>query len=375
MENAALLALVAAFCFALALILQQFGLRHMPVWRAPLYSIGGSVVLALVTAPVFVDFSRLDSRAVAIFAAVGCIFPVAVSILTVRGNEALGPAVSGAAANVTPLFAVLGAVFFLGERLSLAQAAGLALVVGGVAVLALRGGTANRQWPVWVLAYPLGAALVRGAIQPAIKTGLALWHEPLAAALIGYVTSLVVILVAVGARARREGPADRRGVAWFLAVGATNGTATLLLYAALGLGSIALVAPLVATYPLMAWGMSAMVLRGERLGPAAMAGVIVTVLGVVLLLAGRAEAQAPSREPPNPACAVKGNSSKKINERIYHVPGYYNYNDTIIEPSRGERWFCSEREAIEAGWRKALNCLRPPGPRAWLPSTAEGVPT
>ena len=106
--------------------------------------------------------------------------------------------------NVTPVFAVLGAVLFLGERLGPGQVAGLAMVVGGVALLALRGGAGGRQWPVWVLGLPLAAALVRGAIQPAIKTALALWHEPLAAAAIGYTLSTVVILLLVGRRALRE---------------------------------------------------------------------------------------------------------------------------------------------------------------------------
>ena len=197
MSGAALLALGAAFCFALALILTQFGLRTMPSWRSPLYSIIGSAVVAWLLALPLVDWAALDWRAVAIFAGVGCIFPVVVSILSVRSNEKLGPAVAGAVGNVTPLFAVLGAVLFLGERLLFAQLAGLAMVVGGVALLALRGGAGGRQWSVWVLGLPLAAALVRGSIQPAIKVGLAIWHEPLAAAAIGYTLSSIVILLLV----------------------------------------------------------------------------------------------------------------------------------------------------------------------------------
>lgn len=169
-----LLALAAAFCFALALILTQYGLRTMPSWRSPLYSIGGALAVAWGLSAVFVDWRGFRLEAALIFAAVGCIFPVAVSILAVRSNEKLGPAVSGAVGNVTPVFAVLGAVLFLGERLGPGQVAGLALVVGGVALLALRGGAGGRRWSVWVLGLPLAAALVRGAIQPAIKTGLAL---------------------------------------------------------------------------------------------------------------------------------------------------------------------------------------------------------
>ena len=281
-----LLALGAAFCFALALILTQYGLRTVPSWRSPLYTIGGSMVLAWTAALLFVDWRSFDAGAAAIFAAVGCIFPVVVSILAVRSNERLGPAVAGAAGNVTPLFAVLFAVLFLGERLGWVQLAGLALVVGGVALMALRGGAGGRHWSVWVLGLPLAAAVIRGAVQPAIKTALAVWPEPLAAAAIGYSLSTVVIVSLVGRRALAAGPGDRRGVRWFLAVGLFNGTATFLLYAALGLGSIALVAPLVALFPLMAVVMSYLLLRDERLHAVGLLGILVSVAGVIFLLIG-----------------------------------------------------------------------------------------
>jgi drug/metabolite transporter (DMT)-like permease len=286
MSSAAILALGAAFCFALALILTQFGLRTMPSWRSPLYSISGALVVAWLAALLFVDWRSFNLDAALIFAGVGCIFPVVVSILAVRSNERLGPAVAGAVGNVTPIFAVLGAVLLLGEQLGLLQLAGLAMVVGGVALLALRGGTGGRRWPVWVLGLPLAAAFVRGAIQPAIKTGLALWPEPLAAAAIGYALSTVVIFALVGRRALREGPAIRRGVLWFLAVGFANGTATFLLYAALGLGSITVVAPLVALFPLMGVVMSWIFLRGEQLHAIGLLGILVSVAGVILLLLG-----------------------------------------------------------------------------------------
>ena len=286
MSGAAILALGAAFCFALALILTQFGLRTMPSWRSPLYSIGGALVVAWLAALLFVDWRSFSLDAALIFAGVGCIFPVVVSILAVRSNERLGPAVAGAVGNVTPIFAVLGAVLFLGEHLGLLQLAGLAMVVGGVALLALRGGTGGRHWSVWVLGLPLAAALVRGAIQPAIKTGLALWPEPLAAAAIGYALSAVVIVSLVGRRALREGPAIRSGVLWFVAVGFANGSATFLLYAALGLGSITVVAPLVALFPLMGVVMSWIFLRGEQLHAIGLLGILVSVGGVILLLLG-----------------------------------------------------------------------------------------
>jgi len=54
-------------------------------------------------------------------------------------------------------------------------------------------------------------------------------------------------------------------------------------------------------------------------------------------------------------CTIKGNINSK-GEKIFHVIGCGSYNQTKIDESQGERWFCSEEEALSAGWRKALNC-------------------
>jgi micrococcal nuclease len=56
------------------------------------------------------------------------------------------------------------------------------------------------------------------------------------------------------------------------------------------------------------------------------------------------------------ACLVKGNISQATGERIYHVPGCEYYERTTITLSAGEEWFCSEAEALAAGWRKVRNC-------------------
>ena len=51
-------------------------------------------------------------------------------------------------------------------------------------------------------------------------------------------------------------------------------------------------------------------------------------------------------------CFIKGNISSK-GERIYHVPGGEYYDATRINTSKGERWFCTEAEAVAAGWRRS----------------------
>jgi len=54
---------------------------------------------------------------------------------------------------------------------------------------------------------------------------------------------------------------------------------------------------------------------------------------------------------PN-GCPIKGNISQ--NGRIYHTPWSRWYDKTRINTAKGERWFCSEAEAIRAGWRAPL---------------------
>lgn len=60
-------------------------------------------------------------------------------------------------------------------------------------------------------------------------------------------------------------------------------------------------------------------------------------------------------EVPQPVtasgCAIKGNISGS--GQIYHLPGQRDYDATVINERQGERWFCSEREAQAAGWRRA----------------------
>lgn len=65
--------------------------------------------------------------------------------------------------------------------------------------------------------------------------------------------------------------------------------------------------------------------------------------------------QEPTASPQPPSCTIKGNINSS-GEKIYHVVGCGSYSQTKIDEPRGERWFCTEEEAVAAGWRKAKNC-------------------
>ena len=109
--------------------------------------------------------------------------------------------------------------------------------------------------------------------------------DPIAAVVIGYtISSAVLIFAAFVHDPKLVRRFDRRGALWFAAVGLCNGLGVLSLYAALGRGPVALVAPLVASYPLVTLLLSFVFLKHERIGPQLVAAVAVIVGGVVLLI-------------------------------------------------------------------------------------------
>jgi endonuclease YncB( thermonuclease family) len=79
---------------------------------------------------------------------------------------------------------------------------------------------------------------------------------------------------------------------------------------------------------------------------------IVTCIAAMHGTSRNVQSHVQSAEPQG-ACRIKGNISD--NGRIYHVPGGKWYDRTEIDPAKGERWFCSEQEALAAGWRAPRN--------------------
>lgn len=62
--------------------------------------------------------------------------------------------------------------------------------------------------------------------------------------------------------------------------------------------------------------------------------------------------------PPNASCLIKGNVSGKGLGKIYFLPGCTNYATTRINPSDGEQYFCSVKEAEAAGFVRSKTCDR-----------------
>ena len=275
-------AVLSATLFGAALVTTHSGLKYLEAAAGARVSIPAATLLFWLLAP-FADLAGWQLAAIGIFALVGLFFPAAVTLLTFEANRRLGPSVTGAVGSTAPLFAVLGAALFLGEALGVRELSATSLIVlGSVLLSGLQGADtrAQRHGAMWL---PWTAAALRALAQVLSKAGLTLWPNPFAAALLGYtVSSLAVWTATLGQPVTRK--FHRRGAAWFAATGILNGVAVLCLYRALNTGTVILVSPIVATYPLFTLILSALFLREERMGKTLIGGVALIVTGVIVLL-------------------------------------------------------------------------------------------
>jgi len=69
--------------------------------------------------------------------------------------------------------------------------------------------------------------------------------------------------------------------------------------------------------------------------------------------------------PTNSRCVIKANVTTN-NVPTYHLPGCNSYKTVDVQLHHGDRWFCTEKEAKKAGFRKAETC-----PNTGFPPTRE----
>ena len=277
-SQALALAGVSALFFGTALVTAKSGLRTLDARAGAAISIPTATVLLLLAAPFTVDAPSFSMTAALLFALVGLFFPALVTLITFAANDRLGPSLTGTVSSTAPLFALVAAFLILGERIPPRALVAALGVVAGVALLSWRGGVLVRR-ALWL---PLGGAALRGLAQVIAKAGLALWPNPFAASLVGYAVSTGVVLAAnrIG---RAPAPLTRAAVAWFALTGVLNGGAVLLMYAALSAAPVALVAPIVAGYPLVTVIASA-ILREEPLNGRVLAGAALVVAAIAYLV-------------------------------------------------------------------------------------------
>ncbi len=278
------LAILSSLCFGIALVTGRVGLRALDARAGAAISVPAATVLFIVAAPFALDISGFNARAALLFAAVGLFFPALVTLLTFRSNETLGPTVTSAVSGTAPLFALIAAAVFLGEKVPTAAAIAAVAILIGIAVLSWDPSASRARFLGWSLLWPLAGAMIRGVAQVGAKAGLLIWPNPFAAGLIGYAVSSATVIAADRMGRAAKARTTMQSAIWFGATGLLNGSAVLSMYAALSMAPVSLVAPVVASYPVVTAVLSATVLRDERITARVLAGAAVTVGAIVYLI-------------------------------------------------------------------------------------------
>lgn len=278
------LALVAAFCSAGATIFIQRGLRGSNPYTGFWINLAVGTVGLWAGVLLTGGLGRLSAAGLAFFALAGLIGTTGGRLLRFVSIERVGASIAAALVNLNPLIASGLAILLLGERVTAAILAGTAVIVAGTILLSLGG------WRLGVrpgqLALPVLSAACFGVVAILRKLGLSQTGAVVGSA-INVSTALVAYTAFLLASGQRDLMVCRgRSLAYFVAAGVAENAGVFLNVAALGLGTVSVVAPLYGSAPIFVLVLSFLFLRGvDLLSRRVVLGTLLIVLGVYVLTA------------------------------------------------------------------------------------------
>lgn len=279
---AALFALASAFLFALTNHFQSLGLQGSDARTGSIINIGTGAVAYWLLTPFYLESTYWFTWGALLFALVGIIRPSLSSILAIQSIHVLGPTLTSALTASAPIFGAFFAIALLGESLDLKTGIGIAAVIAGGVVASYSRYGFTRDWPLWSIALPVGAAFVRASGHAVTKLGL----EDVPSASFAVLVSNTVSLVVASAAFRIEGRPLKGSFSsykWFVISGLTAALSLQFLNSALQLGTLVSVVPIVSATPVFTMLLGLFVFRRERFSWRMVATIALVVPGVMLV--------------------------------------------------------------------------------------------
>ncbi len=283
---AELYALANAFLFALHNILSKKALRHSNPATAVISGLLINIIFLWGVSVLFVPLSSLTSASILIFAVVGLFQPGLTRLLTYKGIDTLGVAITDPIRATTPLFSAMMAIIFLGEKLTIPIIFATLMIIVGITFLSWRNGSMKLGGSAVFLWYPIAASALAGATQVVRKFGLAAVPHPFLAAAVTATSSFIVSILTLWyvEQSQDTWKMNRQCFWWFLAAGITISFAMVCIYYALDLGNVSVVIPIASTGPFFSLILTAIFLRDvERVTVRIVISAAMIVGGVVLL--------------------------------------------------------------------------------------------
>lgn len=279
--------ILASLCFAAASLLAQRGLHTLPTaWGVWITLVANTAFLLAFhfilypDAPIFVTDNLT-------FVAVGLFVPGVTRALTFRGIRTMGSAITSTIVNTTPMFSTALAILVLGERPGRLVLAGVAVIVGGLAVLSWE--KAERPWKRAELIFPFLAALLFSVKDVTVRWGLGGSDSPVLAAAIAAATSTVeIFLITRYIHKEQFMLPPSHVIHWFVSSGLFTGGSFLFMFLAFSMERVSIVAPLVNSYAVFVLVLAPlMAKRIEKVTLHKAAGTVLVVTGIFLISAGR----------------------------------------------------------------------------------------
>jgi uncharacterized membrane protein len=279
-------ALGSSFLFALHNLFTKKALRYSNPATAVISSLLINIVFLWSVSIIFLPLSSLASSALLIFVAVGFFQPGLTRLLTYKGMDALGVAITDPIRATTPLFSAAMAIIFLGEKITLPIIIATFMIIAGITLLSWRQGSMKLTGSAVFLWYPIIASALAGATQVARKFGLAAVPHPFLAAAVTATSSFVVSVLTMWyvEKTQETWKMNRQCFWWFLAAGVTVSLSMVCIYYALDRGKVSVVIPVSSTGPFFSLILTALFLRDvERVTLRIVTSAAMIVSGVLLI--------------------------------------------------------------------------------------------
>lgn len=284
---AQLIAFLTAVFYASALVSARRGLKY----STPATVTCVSVIVQTVTlwGAIFLmgGIPRVSVTAVLLFVIVG-VTQLGVRLLAYTGVHKIGASRSSALQAISPLIAAAIAIAILHEKPSTAVTVGTILVVVGIILVSWRPEEQISTFRWWHLLFPLAAACLTGMNHPIRRYALSLSNEPLFFAAVMGTVSLISFVGYMAVSPATERLVWNREAWWpFLVTGLCETLSILFIVTALSVGSVVVVAPIAATYPVWALLGAIIFLRDvEQVNLLTIAGTLSVVTGTITIHLG-----------------------------------------------------------------------------------------
>jgi len=274
-------ALLAAVSFGLNAVLVRKGMKESTPVTATLTV--AAVQVTILSVLLLFDLPELNWTAIFYFVLAGFFAAILGRTMNYLSIDKLGVPISTSLTGTNPIFALILAVLFLGETVSIATILGTLLVVGGIALMS-GWGTENKL-KAKALVIPLASAFFYACSSAVRKVGLNILPESVLGAVVGALTSLIAYPILLRLMGRSgEFKLSRKALPWLIGGGIVTSTAWIGMFTATQMGSVSVVSAIIGANPLFSLILSAVMLRdSEKITRQVALGSVLIVVAVIII--------------------------------------------------------------------------------------------